>query len=90
MITEISYTIVPSGERRPASKGEVVIVLPIEPSGHRWIFHGCAKCCREARLSEHNAMIETDFTMTIHPSIVCPFEGCGAHYFIERSKVRVA
>ena len=59
--------------------GEVALYTPDQ---HWYI--GCPKCHGLGALAGHT-VTKDDTGITVSPSILC---GCGAHYFVENSKIR--
>jgi hypothetical protein len=53
---------------------------PTHPLSRFWL--NCYKCGIVANLGSHTSVEVKDGIVTINPSILCPREGCGAHYFI--------
>lgn len=47
----------------------------------------CYKCNFHAFTSSHNHTFHEDGTVTLTPSVVCPKEGCDAHYYIRKSEI---
>lgn len=48
----------------------------------------CFECGQEVLVMNHQIYENPDGTITIQPSLVCPTEGCTAHYYIENSNIR--
>jgi hypothetical protein len=63
--------------------------VPAHDGGVHW-FLSCIDCGKEGALSSHDVQLHEDGTVTVSPSIQCPFDGCKAHYFIRRSEVQRA
>lgn len=62
--------------------GTYVSIPKIEPGEkHGWFSFGkvpmlsCMDCGKQARMARHNVSEDG----TVHPSIVCPFNGCTSH-----------
>ena len=58
---------------------------PAKPNSKYWL--RCYKCGLTANLGLHEVQITGD-NVTISPSILCPREGCGAHYWIKDSQIQ--
>lgn len=54
------------------------------PSRYSW-FICCPQCKGCGNLGGHTIQKHEDGTLTVSPSILC---GCGAHYFVERNRIR--
>lgn len=61
--------------------------LVVEFPSREWIIY-CPKCSKGAGLDGHTKTIHADQTITFSPSLICPQPGCGAHYHIEKSRIR--
>lgn len=58
---------------------------PAHPNSKFWL--RCHKCGLVANLGSHDLVEITDGLVTIHPSILCPRQSCGAHYFIKKGEI---
>ena len=47
----------------------------------------CTVCEQTILASDHTITEHSDGTITIEPSLVCPTEGCTAHFFIKRNVI---
>lgn len=55
--------------------------------GKRVLWLGCYKCGQMALLSDHTITENSNGTITVEPSIVCPNEKCDAHYHIRNNEI---
>ena len=60
------------------------VFAPEKPNSKYWL--RCHKCGISANLGDHEVTINNG-SITISPSIMCPVQGCGAHYWIKDSEV---
>lgn len=47
----------------------------------------CGRCGKAADLASHDVTEHPDGTITVRPSLVCPFGNCGWHVWIDHSEV---
>ena len=51
------------------------------------LWYCCHVCKEEILVSDHQITQNSDGTITVTPSLVCPTEGCTGHYFITNSEI---
>ncbi len=55
----------------------------------KFLWIACYLCGLEAPTLSHTLTENSDGTVTISPSLMCPKEGCPAHYYIRNSKLEL-
>lgn len=73
------------GDYKPGEMGK-----PFQKEPDTW-YMCCPGCGLRAGLPDHGITENSDGTVTISPSLVCPHVDtgkCTAHYFVEQNKIR--
>lgn len=56
--------------------------------GEEAIWYCCHVCEEIILINDHKIIHESDGTITIEPSLVCPTEGCTGHYWMKHSEIQ--
>lgn len=82
-VDRIIYRVLQPGDKVTGEPGLFVDFKDGQPQT-MW----CPKCGKAGQLGDHHVdVLRSGEAVTITPSLICPREGCGAHYWVKAGKV---